>query len=87
MCAYIDRDVNLNSRPVIMIYIQELIEPARSVHVVYIYIYICCGRPRQHAGDCAVPRYRYRTELVWRFVIVVPEFNYAKSCHARMTAS
>ena len=31
---------------------------SRSVHVA-----------DQEHNDCAVPRYRYRTELVWRFVM------------------
>ena len=35
---------------------------SRSVHVVHVVA-------DQEHSDCAVPRYRYRTELVWRFVM------------------
>ena len=35
---------------------------SRSVHIVHVVA-------DQEHNDCAVPRYRYRMELVWRFVM------------------
>ena len=119
MCAYLHRDVNLNSRPVISWFrcrprgyvnlnsrpviswfrcrprgleqsdwsvrtraplvgfvrleawqptargvrgVSAWRSSSRSVHIVHVVA-------DQEHSDCAVPRYRYRTELVWRFVM------------------
>ena len=40
----------------------------RSIHIVLVVA-------DQEHSDCVVPRYRYRTELVWRFVMPTAHAN------------